>query len=160
MKSKILIIIALLCLIGFCSCDNGPGGNPTEPNNPFAGTKWKLVGTFDSETNEFITEADRKDLLWGYTLKFYVDSVVGCSSGNRLTGLYKCNFSSKSFEFVNFGSGTTAGETNFGFFYVKTIKEIQSFYLKNEKLRLYYNDKKNYFLYEQLSQLILPGESE
>ena len=63
LKNKFLILIALLCLVGFASCnDDVSGGGPPEPPvddttwiqevYPLAGTKWQVSKVIHTETGK------------------------------------------------------------------------------------------------------------
>ena len=158
LKQKILLLakvgcvmIALAIVVTACSDD----GNSSTKNGDelqkgsLVGTKWKLVGSFDAN-NKVIKEFEPKNCKDCYTIEFHTDGLVtGYSASNSVQGFYDCNFLSLSLKFLNFYARTSAEELYDGNFYMEIMNKIQSFYFTEEKLKLFYNDKKNYLLLER-----------
>jgi len=137
-------------------------------NNTLQGTKWKLAGIVDVQTGD-MKELEPKDCEKCYTLTFdtahpFVSSAtnegikslgenyfVTLSVSNELGGNYIADYTSHSFQIIRFG-GTKAGEMADGDFYVDPFwnREIKSFSLQGNELRLYYNGNKNYLLFKPL----------
>jgi len=135
-------------------------------NNTLKGTKWKLVGIVDVQT-DVLTELEPKDCEKCYTLTFDTDNpfvssatnegikswgenyFVTFSASNELGGNYIADYASHSFQIIGFG-GTKAGEMADGYFYADPLwkREIKSFFLQGNELRLYYNENKNYLLFK------------
>ena len=133
------------------------------------GTKWKLAGIVDVQTGE-MKELEPKDCVKCYTLTFDTDNpfvgsatnegikswgenyFVTFSASNELGGNYMADYESHSFQIIRFG-GTKAGEMADGYLYVNDTfweRGIKSFSLQENELRLYFNENKNYLLFQPL----------
>ena len=114
-----------------------------------AGTKWKLVGFYDTETKTF-KEAEPTDCESCYRLEFDTDSTVtGFTYGNIADGEYEINYFSKNIKFIRFGSITFVAELFDSKLYVDAMNKVNSFSFTETELKLFYNDKNNYLLFER-----------
>jgi uncharacterized repeat protein (TIGR02543 family) len=115
------------------------------------GTKWKLVG-IGSLDKIALQELEPKDCEKCYTLTFDTDDTfLTFSSTNELQGIYKADYTTRTMQIVDFG-GTKMNEIGDGILYVNPFWEmtIHSFSCKENELRLYYNENKNYLLFKSL----------
>jgi len=72
------------------------------------------------------------------------------SSVNDFTACYEVNYMTRSFQIINL-LGTRVGEVNGDQeLYIDAIRSVQSFSLKKNELRLYYNDNNNYLLFKPI----------
>ena len=164
MKSKILIMTALLCFIGFSSCDDGD--KPKKPTNPLAETSWKLVGYFDVESNELIKEFEPNDCENCYMIKFESDTIKhnlgnSCDVNSDFCLFYTYKIIDES-TFEILGVGYRTGHPYCNVFLNEDVKFFVSvflntphcidglFQLKENSLKLYCNDRKNYLLYKEV----------
>ena len=140
------LVLALAIILAIVSCkDNEPDSPIKYPS--LVGTKWQLVGFFDVETNT-LKEVSEYHLLCSYTLLFYEEQLCAISSSNFHVGPYNADFTSFIFEFRPVS--TLAGESDEGILYSDIlITKVKSFSLVNDTLKLFYNDAKNYLLYNK-----------
>jgi len=131
------------------SCKEDPF-DPPEPQQSLVDTKWQFMGYFDTETN-VIEEPDnsgQNSAPQPYTLYFEEEYLYAVSKSNLHWGKYEADYISFAIQFA-LGS-TLAGELAGGVLYAKILKsQVQSFSFKNDTLKLFYNDKKNYLLYNK-----------
>jgi len=114
------------------------------------GTKWKLTGIVDADTNT-ITEIE-PNCDECFTLAFATDSTFYTYAFiNKLQGVFKADYEQDSFHLLLFG-GTKAGELGNGNLYIDPFWEykIQSFSFKENELNLYYDEQKKYLLFKPL----------
>ena len=127
-------------------------------NHLLGGTKWKLAGIIDVET-EALTVLEPKECDNCYTIIFD-NAVSDCnednlssfstySSSNSLGACYEIDYEESSINIFHFG-GTKRGEIGDGNLWWYIIPIVQSFALENNQLRLYYNDNTNYLLFKQI----------
>ena len=133
----------------FCSCKNTNDDDQTTPLTKGAdltleGTKWKLAGIVDKKT-DYLKVLEPKDCEECYTLAFDTDSAFSSfSASNELTGDYKVDYETNRIQITNFG-GTKMGEIGDGNLWWNIIPSVESFSLKKDELKLYY-DNENYYL--------------
>ena len=137
------ILGTILVLLIATSCkDDSVSNMPTETK--LVGTKWKLVGFFDVEKNT-LREAEPKDCEDCYTLYFDTDSTASGKSTNNAIQLNIINWKV---------GGTKAGElSEDGWMYMDILGDkakSYSYEKEDNKLKFYYNNKKNYLLYRAL----------
>ena len=118
------------------------------------GTKWKLVGIVDvpMDTMQVLDLQYCRDSNQCYTIFFESDNTFTTySSLNEFVGIYEADYKTYSFQVIRLG-GTQAIDTGGGMYYTNPFdqKTIQSFYLKENELRLYFNNNGNFLLYELL----------
>ncbi|MDR2147251.1 MAG: BACON domain-containing protein [Tannerella sp.] len=117
-------------------------------SNPLDSTEWKLSGIVDAQTVN-LQELEPKGYNKCYTFRFKSNSTyVGYSSFNYLGGSYIYNYETGDFNFIGYITLTEAGETHDGKIYLAALFKVQSFSLKEDELRLYYDSKKKYLLYK------------
>jgi hypothetical protein len=141
MKRIILFIAILLFLLGsFSSCNK-------EERDLLTKTKWKLVGFVDVET-ETIKEAYPNG-EYHYVLTFNKwGKFSGLTSSNSIEGKYKINYYKHSINF-SMKLGTVANEFPDGYIYTDALFKVDYFFIQENELKLYYNNKQNYLLYRQ-----------
>ena len=127
--------------------------NDGEESTLLKGTKWKLVGIVDSETNT-MEVLEPKDCEKCYTLMFDSDkyayagyNIVYYSASNELVGNYEVNYATQTISFTRPG-GTKIAEMGDGDMLREIIPTIQSFLFQGNELRLYNNSQKNYLLFK------------
>jgi len=151
MKLLKLLTFSLLLIIAATSCNSNQKLQTEAPEEQPENLEdvWKLTGIVDVETNE-LRVLEPKDCDKCYTLKFNTDSTFSTlSSINVLGGAYKADYITNSIHIFNFG-GTKIGETGDGYLWWDIFPTIQLFSMKENELRLYYNNKKNYLLFKLL----------
>ena len=153
--------------------------DPTSLEEPTSlnGTKWKLAGIVDTQTGDMM-EPDEPDckvrrMGWGsldsntmvvleewecFSLEFKNDGWVHlATSSNYGWSMYTVDVSVfekdkdillRSIQLVP--GGTKIGETDFGYLFVKALSTVKFFSLKENELRLYYNDNNNFLLFKSL----------
>jgi len=123
--------------------DDGPNDlTKWKPISFLIGTKWRLTGIVDVETN-VLTELEPKD-DWCYTLVFATDS----TAGGRITLNYLLvKLRPKPIFFVL----TSAGENGDGWLFIEITELIESYRLdlSKKELKFFYDNKKKYLLYKQ-----------
>ena len=108
-------------------------------------TKWKLVGIVDTQTDS-LKELEPKDCEECYSFTFYTDSTAtGWSTSNILGVILRPT--------VRIFIMTYALGTDFyledAILFRNTIETITSYELSKNKLKFYFNDRKNYLLFEK-----------
>ena len=133
---------------------NVENGDDSENINPLLGTMRKLAGIVESKTG-LLKVLEPINCLKCYTLSFdsRKNKFATFSSSNELVGCYSISDTMFSFEVTLFG-GTKVAEIEDGSFYVAPFwkKTIQSFSLNENELRLYY-DNRNYYLLFNIQEL-------
>jgi len=95
-STKILCVVLAAVLFTTVGCDKPPISNSediegTDTNFTLQGTKWKLVGVFDVETDTLIKELDPKHCEECYTLTFDTDSTTTVFRVNKTSELNLSN---------------------------------------------------------------------
>jgi len=146
----------------------------------FAKTKWKLEGIVDAETGS-IKVLEGSDFILSYTIafgvllnnsgflvdSFYYDNTcydgsvlheigwykraVGFTPTNYISFTYRVDYKTCSFRIYGGFGGTLKMEINDGYLFMNTMLEVQSFYFQKNDLKLFYDDRKNYLFFKQLS---------
>ncbi|MCL2131351.1 MAG: hypothetical protein FWH36_02665 [Lentimicrobiaceae bacterium] len=160
-------LVPLMILLAAGSCEKPK--NPNEKNNGIEiekedadtniflqGTKWKLVGIFDAETDTLIKELEPKDCISCYTLEFRDADIIGFhTSTNKCSGPYEVDYKTGEIRIIEL-IGTLVGEYPDGdlFFYniFPEFHKKQSFSSRADKLKWYwywyYNNREVYLLYK------------
>lgn len=137
----------LLCLLGVCmvtafSCDK---------DNAFTleGSKWKLQSFYDSKGQK--PDSPRpENCPECYVIKFEFKGVwQGHSSTNVLFGQYKVDTSKGTLKFTEI-NGTEINELYDGPKYMLILKTVHSFEVKNNQLKLFYDNEGNYLLFNTI----------
>lgn len=150
---SLLVTFCLLVGVITTGCKDDGIKPKEETKLSLVGTKWKLVSFYDVEADTFKEAEPKEDYQIGillrdcFTLEFYVDSVKGKTSTNLFRASYIVNYTFSTIQFFDFWA-TAANEVFDGLIYSQTLQQIQMFELKENELKLYYNDKKNYLLYQ------------
>ena len=123
-------------------------------------TEWKLIGLVDALTGEteLIDSSQYHPLGCRFELTFLdtksSDTNYNMLSGfgicNRLTGGYYINSITCSID-IKIGQATLVYCSYYDFNeeeYMDIVKKTQSFSVKNDTLRLYYNNEQNYLLFK------------
>ena len=141
----VLCVLTLTIVGSLSSCSN----KEDKDIQSLEKTKWKLVGFADVESGK-IEEAEPTD-EWCYVLTFKkTNRLEGFTSNNSFEGEYKIDYSKKSIN-IFIGFITYAGEYLDGYLYTETLKNVDFFSLQENGLKLYYNDNKNYLLFNPLN---------
>jgi len=150
-SNTVFSMIALFIILGACeskdtvqpetSLDASLATIPDNPDYlslPIIGTKWKLIGFADSETNTIKLAKPSEGNT--YTLIFEEDGTVsGVTSTNQATGTYTLD--GHALQFTGWG-GTKINELLDGPTYVKAIEQVYSYQLSEKGLILNYEAKK------------------
>jgi hypothetical protein len=141
MKTKIFLLWAILVFaFTVSSCEND-----TVKPEPLAGTKWELVGFYDTEKNEII-DVELEDCL-RYILDFLTDhtakgkEVDMCDDEIGVINYFELNL----FDNPIFHPYIPV----LGIFW-NAARTVTSYELKDNLLKFYYNDRKNYLLFEKV----------
>ena len=137
---------------------------PIVPEAPIAveprtlnGTQWTLTGIMETETNTLkVLEPDSKDCysIWldmRWDPIYMVNPAINfyCySSANELYGNFDANYTTQEISFVIYEE-TKVAETGDGDLWLQIFPTVESFFLEENELRLYYNNSKNYLLFTQ-----------
>jgi len=170
MYKKILILTTLLCLIGFATaCENKitnandyvkKDDDTLQSSESLVGTKWKLVGFFDVETDTLKVSKPKEgfDSTTGLTfvepntLGFTDTEYQGNTTSNGVGGNFIANYALATIQFIPFYS-TYLTEFYDGELYGRIIAlefiNAQPFEFNDSVLKLYYNNQKNYLLFER-----------
>ena len=139
----------LLLFIAVCFSCQMNMENKSERPVSLAGTKWKLAGIVETQKSD-LKVLEPIECEQCYIIYFDSDcTIVGFTTSNEIIGTYKINFEEKSIIFISFG-GTKVGELGDGKLWWDIFPTIKSFFLKKNELRLYYNNQKNYLLFNQI----------
>lgn len=141
MKKVNWILGTIILLLIATSCkDDSVSNMPTETK--LKGTSWKLLGFFDVEKNTLI-EAEPKNCEDCYTLYFDTDSTA---SGKSILNDIVLNINT-----LRVGMTYIYETDGDGDLYTDILGEqIESYSYEKDKLKFYYNNKKNYLLYRAL----------
>ena len=138
--------IVFLIFVTYLSCQNEVQSN--SESIIFEESKWKLVGIVDSKSGS-IKELEPKDCMNCYYLTFETDSQIsGRAAGNLIIGFFEVNYEKQSLYFKKIEIVTEIMEYGDEKFFINILKSVKSFFFKNEELRLYYNDQKNYLKFK------------
>jgi len=148
LKYPLVAILMIILSVGFTACKEPPPDDPPVYENILAGTEWKLVHLFDSETNTIkILEPDFVESA--YVVLFATDTTVlkATTTNNRYICDYSINYFDSTINFLQCTFMTYAPE-NYpdALLFFDGLTKMQSFSFTEEELKLFYNDKKNYLL--------------
>lgn len=115
------------------------------------GSKWKLQSFYDSK-GQTIDSPRPENCLECYVIKFEIKgSWQGHSSTNVLFGQYKVdNSTSKGTLKFNEINGTEISELYDGSKYMLILKTVHAFEVKNNQLKLFYDNEGNYLLFNTI----------
>ena len=106
---------------------------------------WKLVGFVSADG--ILREADPKDCDRCYTISFLKDGyLTGRTINNEAWALYQ--FNGHNIRIRDFGM-TMVGEYGDSDTYVKALKQSTRYELVSGRLRLYYNNDRDYLLFKK-----------
>ncbi|GHT65201.1 hypothetical protein AGMMS50239_24440 [Bacteroidia bacterium] len=109
------------------------------------GTQWKLAGYVDVSTGK-MTDAEPKDCAQCYTLAFQSDSLgTGKSVGNGIAVDLTLH------PFFRVLTEINDRETGNAALFYEAAKTIDMHFWDSEGLKFFYNNRKNYMLYKQVS---------
>ena len=124
-----------------------------EPHTLYA-TQWKLVGIMYTETNSLkVLEPNSKDsyiigmdfLERDLSINQSIN-VFYYSSTNELYGHYNANYTTQEISFSIYEE-MKVPETGDGDLWLNIFPTVESFFVEENELRLYYNKNKNYLLF-------------
>jgi len=147
-KQKVTVLMLCAVCTLFCwSCQNNMGSNG-EDINFLKGTKWKLAGIFDTEKGN-LKVLEPKNCEKCFVLTFNTDSTLLTYDGaNDFLGAYKIDFVTHNMH-ISYLLGTKIAPPGDGSLYIRSLEIIQSFSMKKNELKLFYNDNKNYLLFKR-----------
>ena len=172
MQKKIFLLCAVLLAFTAASCKDSSNSNePPTPEIPtLMGTKWKLVGIVDVETNE-IRVLEPKDCEECYTIEFRrvpftveveldvfeqieLDGLIGRTVIHSWNYSYEVDYILSSIRFIYGIRFLALDSPEDAQFYDRIIQREftrngLTFEFNETELKLYYNDGKNYLLYEK-----------
>ncbi len=167
MNKKCLIITVVLLLLAeiFSSCgektnnefsdskipndESSFGSQKPDSDSMLQGTKWRLEGLVDAKTGA-LKVFEPEDCDKCYRLTFDTDTTFATySSANVLSGIYIVDYTEN---FIRFSDliGTELAERGDGILYVNALHDIYLFSCKENELKLYYSENKNYLLFKSL----------
>jgi len=151
---------AMLCMGLFwgvgCKKNNPISGTEPDTEISLKGTKWKLVGIMDMLIGE-LTELEPEDCEDCYTIAF--DNIDDFFEGKAvevvfLSPCYTVNYTFSTIQFPMGIERPDADDIYDGNLYLEiwsfNFREVQPFELRDSELKLYYNDKRNYLLFNKL----------
>jgi hypothetical protein len=144
MKTQNFKFAALaLLMAGVVSC------TPKEPDVSLKGTTWKLVGFADVETGT-LRKAVPEDCKRCYTITFNTDSTCyGHGFSNPIDyGIYKVDYEMSKIKIIYVVVTKVVPYFDENLF-VETVNMVQYFSMQEDELKLYYNNKKNYLLFNK-----------
>ena len=123
--------------------------------NTLPGTKWKLEGIFDSETDTLIKELEPKGCDECFIFVFMTDSTFYGRTVNNSLGDGKYEFDSKTgnYEIISFII-TLVGEMGDGYLYSQILAHNRFFTVEDTNRRilcLTFNDGNNYLKYTEIT---------
>ena len=122
----------------------------TDTETTLQGTKWKLVGIVDAETGT-LQELEPKDYEECYTITFDADSAFYFHTAtNQLWAIFDIDYRVFNIKIHTIG-GTEVVPYFDEILFRNTLYAVQSFSLQEKELLFYFNDKKNYLLYNKLN---------
>ncbi|MDL2296496.1 META domain-containing protein [Bacteroidales bacterium OttesenSCG-928-B11] len=148
---KYIFITAIVLLFTTCENKNECEKIDTSPiissqQATLENTMWKLAGFVDMEEG-CLKRAEPND-EGCYHLNFDTDSTLtGVAASNQLMGRCEIDYATCEIH-IAIGNVTCINELFDGNRYIADLNKIQSFSVKGDELRLYYNNKKNYLLYK------------
>jgi hypothetical protein len=142
MKRNLLAVIVLLSILYGCSERNGNN----DPLQSLEGTKWKLEGIVDETGTLQVLEP--RDCKKCYTLTFESDTSYSTISSFEHIGSYKVDYTTLCIRILSFVGPKLPEQSKDGELYCKTFISAQSISFINKRLRLYYNENKNYLLFK------------
>lgn len=145
MEKYKLILLLLVAVCWSCQKNDNEQGDIGELTS-LEGTQWKMISFVDTEAG-VSKEAEPIGEKY-YILRFNDDNMmVGFSSTNELHGSYEADYSINNIN-ITIEPTTEVNELHDGNKYIELLNNTQGFSLKNNELRLYYTDKKNYLLFK------------
>ena len=125
----------------------------TDQQATLENTKWKLEGFVDVEEGclKRAKPWEDREKYYNYekhyTLHFTDSVLFGVTTTNNFKATSDIDYTTYSIQ-IRLIFSTEVGEVGDGYQYCDILDEVQSFSLKNNELRLYYNNKKNYLLFK------------
>ena len=162
-------VLAPICVFFCLSCGNKNESEIDINRQYLEGTKWKLTGFVDQKTGKII-EPEPKDFShhnvndennWGrcdcFTIYFDIGlcgvdlvpkpTVSIMAVSNLFCAAYEVDYVTSSIYIAPL-FGTDLCEIGDGYLYFRAFETVQSFSLKKNVLKLYYNDNNNYLLFK------------
>jgi hypothetical protein len=138
----ILFLLFFSCIVALMGCER------EQELTSLSGTKWKLKGIVDINTNK-LTELEPKDCEECYTLAFDTDSTAfGRSIIVKFTIAVKGGFVKDCI-----GLGTDIGEIpNDGNYFRSTMGGVKSYTITSTELKFFNNQTDKYLLFKLVDQ--------
>ena len=166
--SKLKEILLFVVMIGvvtitFAACkDPEPPTDPQTQNIPLNGTGWKCLGFYDVDKKE-LQDLGPND--WKYTYIFHFDDSSYSNeaytrvSQNYYSMNYSVDVSTSAIEFTNIVRVTLAMDDATDTLFINALKDARYFSSTEEELKLFYNNKKNYLLFNRIYYNWFKGDS-
>jgi len=155
MKKAIFLLCSLVVLV-FTVINCNTGVSLDKGDGKLFNTRWKLVGFFDVEKNEF-SELEVKNCVHCYILNFQQDSTVVENDKRYWVSWGKLEtVSFGAYYIVDYIRSTiifeliarhASEDTYDGEKYYEALVDVRTFERNGDELKLYYNDGKNYLLF-------------
>jgi hypothetical protein len=141
MKQIVFISLLLSLLCTGCRDENKGWENLSS----LEGTRWKLEGIVD-ETGALKVLEPKDEKC--YTLIFESDTSYSTLSSIGYTGRYKIDYTICSIRIFSFIGPKLPEKHKDGELYCEAFTSAQSISFEKNKLKMYYNNNKNYLLYK------------
>jgi hypothetical protein len=145
--------VGTLCIIAMFlfTITSGCTEKGEEGEESILGTTWKFIGFVDVQT-DVLDEVELIECEKCYTLKFTEETVGGWSILNVVSIIFfdAITISPTNVPFSQrpVVGGTKIGEPSEPTLYTNALKDLTSYIYEDEKLKLFYNEDKNYLLYK------------
>ena len=154
MKNILKSIVFSAVLLGF---SGGFIASCEKTTTDLKGTKWKLVGIVDVET-EVLWELEPANCeecyqitFWGNMIPGYTINFSGHAETGGLTGIYELVEETSSIQ-MQIWLITDHNEPPNGSFFIETLNNVHSFSLRGNVLNLYYENEKKYLQFKPQKQ--------
>lgn len=152
------VVFLLFIVVGLLSINGCSQPSESEFIKRFEYTKWQLIG-FGNELTGIIKEALPKNDD-SYLLNFDTDTTfTGVSSTNRIWGSYTYSLKDRKFNVANLAS-TKIKEVDDGNYYLESLPIVESYFYRQQELRLYYNNGMNFLLFKKFPTIEPFSEEE
>ncbi len=144
--NKLIFFVALFLCVGIWGCEDKEDKYTKNDDQSIVGT-WKCIGFGNTETNE-IKPIEPQNCEKCYTITFKENGTFfGMVAANSISGRYTIHF--KSINFIDVLTTDINEPYDGGFFknIISRSKINNHKFSKKEELLLYYNDKKEYLLF-------------
>jgi len=161
--SKLKHYLLFVVIIGVATITLSACKDPEPPtkNIHLNGTGWKCLGFYDVDKKE-LQDLGPKDWKNNYILHFNdsmcPDGVVTRVSYNVYEMDYSVDYSTSAIEFTNIVMVTLAMDDATDTLFISALKDAKHFSSTEEELKLFYNNKKKYLLFNRIYYNYFEGE--